>query len=464
MDELRQKAAETVKKYNLIPAGSRVCAAVSGGADSMALLCFLIELRGELDIELSAVNIEHGIRGKESIRDSEFVKDFCDKAGIPLKIFMVNTLKHAENTKQSAEAAARELRYKSFESLRGRVDRVALAHHRGDQAETVLLRLFRGSGAGLSGMEYIRDGFYIRPFLSVSRAEVMGYVSANKIPFVNDATNSDNAYDRNFVRNIVMPKVAERWQGAETAIARAAQNIAADNDYINGMMPEVTFEDGEALIETDKFSLHGAILNRLIFKALEKIGVEKDIEARHIGLIKELLKSGPTGAAVMLPQGAEAVKDYDGIAFTRHAGQNAPAYGGDFFAALEKGGFDAGNYALTFDIVSQKEYNETVRAKALNKDGINYFDAALIGDGAVIRPRMNGDVFTKFGGGTLPLSDYFIDKKIPARHRGRYPVIADGNRILCVCGVEISDGIRVGKKPVKIVRVTLVKKEQQSER
>ncbi len=455
MDEFRDKIINTIKRQNLIPAGAGVCAAVSGGADSMALLCFLLEARGELGITLSAVNIEHGIRGKESIRDSEFVKDFCFKAGIPLKIFMVNALKHAEATKQGAEAAARELRYKSFESMRGRVDLIALAHHRGDQAETILMRLFRGSGAGLSGMGYIRDGFYIRPFLSASRAEVMGYVTRNDIPFVSDSSNSDNTYDRNFIRNRIMPKVTERWQGAEAAIARAAVNIAADNEFIESMLPKVSFEDGEALIAAEKFDLHDALISRLIFRSLQAIGIEKDIEARHIGLIKELGKTGPTGAAVMLPQGASAVKDSDGVAFTLSGAAAAPVYGGSFSEAVKAGKFDAGNYVLKFEFVTQKEYNENVRERNRAAEGaVLYFDAGQVPCEAVIRPRMAGDVFTKFGGGTLPLSDFFIDKKIPSRKRANYPLIADGNRILCVCGIEISDGIRISKKSEKIVKVT----------
>ena len=472
MDEFKSKVLNTVNKHCLITQGSRVCAAVSGGADSMALLRFLMSVREALGFTLSAVNIEHGIRGRESIRDSEFVKNFCKEKDIPLQIFIVNAPKHAAETKQGIEAAARELRYRCFENLRKKADRLALAHHRGDQAETVLLRLFRGSGAGLSAMDYMRGNYYIRPFLDVSKAEILDYVSREKIPYVGDSSNSDDTYDRNYVRNRVMPPVAVRFPGAEAAIARAAANLRADNLYIESNLPPLRKEGGEAAIEFERFALPDALINRLIFKAFSLLGAEADIEERHINLIKELQREGESGAEIMLPRGLRAVKDYTCVSLLPPEAEDQTVPDSEFTDALAAGELVFGGRHLKLRLVSRKEYNDEItnyKSQITNKDSHNcalravhcalyktlFADIAAIPANAVIRQRLRGDRFRKFGGGAAPLSDFFIDKKVPARKRGGFPLIADGCEVLCVCGMEIGEKLKVTRKTAKILKITI---------
>ena len=453
MDGFKTRVLETISKHGLIKRGDRVCAAVSGGADSMALLCFLMEVRKETGLILSAVNIEHGIRGRESVRDSEFVKGFCKERDIPLQIFLVDAPKHARDTKQGIEAAARELRYRCFEKMRGGNDRLALAHHRGDQAETVLLRLFRGGGAGISGMDYVRDNFYIRPFLDVSKDEIREYALQNNIPFVTDSSNSDNSYDRNFVRNNILTAAGERFPGCEAALARAAAHIRADNLYIESMLPPVVFEGGEAGVDFEYFGLPDAIVNRLLFKAFAALGVETDIEERHISLIKGLQRDGESGAEIMLPHRLRAIKDYARVTIAPRGDDNKAIYGMPFSEALNLKEIAFGARKITFEFISRKEYNGSGPAAARRP---LYADGAAIPAGAIIRQRQDGDRFKKFGGGRVPLSDFFIDRKVPARHRGLFPLIAGADgEIFCICGMEISDKVKVTDKTKQILKITI---------
>lgn len=427
------KVLDLIKEQDLISPGDVVGVATSGGIDSMSLLHFLNSNKEKLDIEIVAIHVDHCIR-EVSYRDAEFVAEYCRNNRIRCHKFRVDALKIAEEKNIGIEQAAREARYKVFDSLvsKGIVDKIALAHHESDQAETILLHIFRGSGlSGASGMDYKR-GAYIRPFLDLSKDEVNRYAYMNELPYVEDETNADSSYSRNFLRNEIIPKLKTRWPGLEQNIINFSKACKEDDDYI---MSQSTFDavmvDANAVhIPLIYFVYPASIVNRVIMYSLNKIGINCDIERKHIAMIRNL-STADNGKKVNLPNGAVAIKEYEYLTVITHTKTVvADRY------PLETGKL---NFADLYEI-------NVKRTKSMSiTPGVQLLDCAKVPKKAIWRVREKGDMFTKFGGGTKTLRTYLIDKKVPSRLRDTLPVLADGNNILAILGVEISDTVRVDK-------------------
>lgn len=424
---------KTIKEYNLISEGDIIGVAVSGGSDSMSLLHYLHNLATEMDFEIVVIHIDHCIR-ESSSDDARFVIDYCKERMIRTYKFRIDVPKLAEQKKASLEEVARNARLGVFDALikKGVADKIAIAHNSRDQAETILINLFRGTGlAGVSGMEIVRDNVFIRPMLNTSKKAILDYVEKNRISFVEDETNKDNSYSRNYVRNLILPLIEERWQGAVDKIVNFGKDCYDDNNYISQFIltDAIIFEEKTAKIPCSYFIYPNAIISRIIFKALGKIGVNKDIERIHIEMIKNLGINGENGKKINLPLHISVFKEYDYVTITNKQKKiielNMPFKAGSF-------------YVESYGTVTVK------RVKVLTKEsGELLIDAKKVPKGAVWRLRQNGDIFNKFGGGTKKLKAYLIDKKIPARLRTSLPVLAVGNEVLVIAGVEISDSVKL---------------------
>lgn len=430
-----ENVIKDIKKHELIKAGERIAVACSGGKDSMSLLHYLWSKKEELGCEVVAVNIDHSIR-ENSENDSEFVINYCKKNNIKIYSFKVNAKQFAEDKKLSLEQGARECRYRVFKSLvsKNLVDKIALAHHLQDQAETILLNIFRGTGlVGASGMDYVRDNIYIRPLLSTSKNEISAYIESNEIPYVEDETNQENEFNRNYIRNAIMPLIRNRWSNADSAIANFGAVCRQDDEYIQSSISDTALvvEDGISRIYSSYFVYPDAYVFRLILRALKAIGLSTNVERKHLKLIKDMAIESENGTKISLPNGLSVIKEYNFITFTnRNVKPSSKTY--DF----AKGKLDISNFGLI----------ETVLTKKLTVGEFTHLvDMTKIPKDAVWRFRHDGDVFEKFGGGTKSLSDYLIDKKVPVRLRNSLPVLASKNEILIIAGVEISDKVKVDK-------------------
>ena len=203
--------------------------AVSGGVDSMVLL----DLMSKQSKNIVILNVEHGIRGEISRRDTLFVKKYADNLGISGIFKSVDAISYAKEKNISIELAARELRYQFFDSLiqSGVVDEIALAHHLDDQAETILMRIFRGTG--VRGLRGIVDRLgYIHPLISITKADILEYALRNKIPFVDDHTNLESDYTRNYIRNEIMPLVKEKYNDVLSSFDVLSKNAIEIEDYL----------------------------------------------------------------------------------------------------------------------------------------------------------------------------------------------------------------------------------------
>ena len=420
-----------------------VAVALSGGSDSMALLHFLSCAAEKHRFKVIALNVEHGIRGEDSEKDTEFVKDYCSKIGIPLLCYKVDSIKKAKESKLSIEQAARALRYECFYDAieSGKCSKVATAHHCGDNVESVLLNLFRGTG--IKGLTGIKDNFenkIIRPLLGVKKEDVIKYVKENNIPFVTDQTNFDDNYTRNFLRLNVIPKIKEVFPEVDVSISRLIDTATAEDEYLDDVAQSaLTQKDGKVEIA---IPIHRAVFMRAAVKALKLLGVEKDWERVHLIDAYSLVEK-ENGSSVNLPKGVVACREYDRITFYLEQDNN------DIEIPFRVGTFDFNGKTLD---VTPAELD-----KMDLKSGL-ILDADKLPKGTVIRTKRDGDVFKKFGGGTKSLGDFLTDKKIPRSERDRLPLLAYENKVLAVFGVAISDDVKVDGKTANAVKLEITAK------
>ena len=335
------------------------------------------------------------------------------------------------------------------------VDAVATAHHLNDNAETVLFNLARGSA--LSGMEGITDGRFladgdkwleiIHPMISVSREEIDAYISENNIPFVEDETNFTDDYTRNKLRHNVLTALEEAVPGAAKAIYRFSRLAADDEEYFDNLIQE------HKLIKKTRFGceiLHcneKVVFKRAVVKALVGMNT-KDYTSEHAQRLYDLqfAENGKKfeflGFTAFKEDGKITICDSymlkikkEGIPFKEHFCGEFSLWNDIFIHVSDGNGLEEN--MLAFEAAAEDDERIPKKLKVLK------FDADAMPETAVIRAMKEGDKFTKFGGGTKKLGDYFTDKKIPVRMRKQIPLIADGNEILAVGGVEISDKIKI---------------------
>lgn len=443
-----EKILEFVKKNKLIKAGEVIGVGVSGGIDSMCLLHFLNSNKEALDIDVVAIHINHGIR-EESDDEARFVVQKCKEMGVRVYKFTIDAPKIAREKKLSIETAAREGRYGVFEALvkKDIVDKVALAHHQSDQAETILMHIFRGCGvSGARGMEPIRDKIYIRPMLPVSKEHISDYANMFNIEYVEDSSNKDTSYTRNFLRNIVMKDILKKWPNAIEAINNFATSVSEDDEYIKSTINTNALMVDKKLVQMPCYYFKGksSVYSRISFKALALIGVDKDIERKHIEMIRDLALNGENGKKIKLPYEVTVSKEYDFLTF-----ENTYVERQELSRV-----FKIEDFAVTnFGTICLRR----VKTEKMGEHGALYFDNKKIPKGAKWRYREEGDIFEKFGGGTKKLKSFLIDRKVPVRLRDFIPVLAYGNEVYIVAGIEVSEKIKVDKASPTCLKLTIKK-------
>lgn len=377
--------------------------------------------------DFSVVTVNHSIR-PQAQADCDFVKDYCKQLNVECRVVSVDVPSYSKQRKLSEETAARILRYQALDGIQ--CDYVCLAHHMGDNVETVLMHILRGSGAqGACGIR-AQNGKYIRPLLDMTREQIEQYAKQYNVPFVHDYTNDETKYTRNFVRHNVLPLLKQLNSNAEQNIARFAENISEDCDYLDSLTDITTVDFGAdyARIPVALLQQPKPIALRTINKVFNGLGVFKDIERTHIESIIDLA-FGVGGRQVDLPFGYVAVSDYD------------------FVTIEQTSEVQTENFEIPFSVGKTPTPVGIVEVSQTPRDNALRFDLGKLPSGCVFRLRKQGDVFTKFGGGTKPLKKYLIDKKIPQRQRDSLLLIADNNEVYAICGVEISDKIKTEEKP-----------------
>lgn len=424
-------------KFNdkVIKSGTTVAVGISGGRDSVALLHYLKENKDKLNITLKGVLVEHGIR--ESAKDeSLWVQKLCKNWDIPLKVYSVNVPEYCKEQKLTIEQGARALRYDCFADAKnsGFCDYIATAHHLLDNVETVLMRVFRGTGIkGLSGIKDTRD-YFIRPILSTTREEIDEYIREHGLSYFDDETNADTVYTRNFIRHELVPKIREKYPKMEESILRLSRLASMDEEYFDEIVSDKIIKlDGNAWGVSIKDTKSPAVFSRLVRKAFSLLGVNQDVEDRHVELISALVK-GENGETLDMPYGVVVTKEYENLVF------------------YKKENVEFADIPLVYDdyeINNTGFHVEKINVREPNALCID-FDKA---EGAVFRTRKTGDYFKRFGGGTKSLGDYLTDIKLPVRRREKVIVLAKENEILAILGVEISEKVKIDKSTKKMIKL-----------
>ena len=427
----------------------RIAVGVSGGADSMVLLWALLDKQKQIGFYFEVVNINHHIRGAESDRDSLFVEEFCKKRKIPYKIIDVDVLKLKKDEKKTLEESARIARYNAFEKVmkQNKLNKLFLAHHKNDQAETILMHIFRGSGiSGASGIKDTKTTF--RPLLNFTKKEILNIAQEHGIDFVEDSTNEDTNYTRNFIRNKVIPQIEEVYPGLVDNICAFGKKCEGLQSFILSQIDEslILISDDEVVLNQRIFEFDKILVREYIKKAFEKIGVFSDIEAKHFSLVYEL-SSLEVNKEIYLPHEVVARKIYSGVKLYKNKSNSVVEEEYEF---IKNGKFKFGNdFVINTQVVKSDE--------VVYGEGALFVDATKISNTAIWRTRRNGDKFAKFGTGSKKLNDYLTNKKIDVLERDKIPVLASGESVLVILGDDISENVKIDATTDEIVKITFDK-------
>ncbi len=397
---MEHKLAAFIRKNGLLSGGETVCCAVSGGADSMALLWGMYLLREKLGITLEAVHFNHHLRGDESDADEAFVREFCDFHDIPLTV----SGSFVTAGDRGLEAAAREARYGFFRTLPGVV---ATAHTADDNAETVLMHLLRGTGLrGLGGIAPKAPGL-IRPMLDITRSEVEAFLAEHWISYRTDSSNRGDDFLRNRLRHHVMPLLKGENPSLAVQMSAMAQRLRQENTLLETLSTQIDFHSVPALAQADP-----ALRRRSLENLLKAAGLPEP-NSSHIAQAEALVFAQSPSAFARFPGGVLLRRRYEVLEWGAEAVVLEPR-------ALEVG-----------QTLELHEIGLTIRCTAQPENGsIPVYPQGPM----VVRSRQAGDTFTT-SGGTKSLKKRFADLKIPQHQRLAIPVIADAAGVLAVANL-----------------------------
>lgn len=418
-------------------ADKRIAIGVSGGRDSMCLLHAVVNCGAIKKSQILAVHVNHNLRTTAD-RDQQFVRDFCAQNGIPFETFSVNVALLASNKGVTREQAARSLRYGVFTELidSGRADAVMTAHHALDNAESVLMHLFRG--AGLDGACGMKSDKILRPFLNVYPNELDVYAADNGIAYVTDETNLIDNADRNFIRLRVIPLIEERYGGAVKSVNAFSDECKSVVDLLDGMIDYNQIYNNRGAVTVSDAALYSPLAARYMRAAVARFSLT-DITRERINSACALVNAR-TGATAELCKGLLAAREYGGVAIfipRLPCFAQVPIVCGSNF----------------IDGLCVKVERTACDPKSSSRGEVADMSAL---SGAVLRFKRDGDMFTPFGGKADKLSRYFIEHKIPKRLRGRIPLIARGNKIIAVVGMQVSQDAAVTESTRERARITLL--------
>lgn len=420
-----------------------VTVALSGGADSVLLLILLDRLAKKEGFPLSAVHVHHAIRGEEADKDADFCRSLCLRMAIPFHCAHVDVPAYAKTKHLGIEEAARILRYRAIddavETFSANV--AVTAHHAGDNLETMILNLIRGTGiTGLTGIPP-RRGRYLRPLLTLGKKDIVAALSEIGEPFVTDSTNGDRTFSRNFIREEILPPLLSRMPHAECSATRATQLLRRDAEYLDAVAEGFLSErfDGNGFSRDAFSSLHPAIASR-VFLLAEKKAFSGDLpvpKQKHVDDVISLARFGNTDFCVNLPGCVSAVGERARIYFRLtkaelHVQSSVRIDDGE---TLTPDGclLVLRNRKNSEFIVREKIVYKLLKQISFNRDTI-YQELYL-------RHRLPGDAY-RFGGMRRRLNTLLSDAKMAASEKDALWLLCDARGILWVPGFGIRDGCK----------------------
>jgi tRNA(Ile)-lysidine synthase len=436
-----------MRRKEFFHAGQRVGVAVSGGPDSVLLLHFMNMLALEKGLMLAAVHFNHRLRGAESDGDEASVRDLAASLGIEYLRGEAEVGRVARERHSNVEAVARELRYRFFFSLvdQGRLDRVATAHTANDQAETVLMRLLRGAGTrGLGGVYPVLDGKVVRPFLGLTRPEVMQEISARGLGYRVDSSNLNTRLQRNKIRKELLPLLAKEYNpGIVPLLNHLADRVRDDEACLERLArdrahPWRVHEGKEERIPIRALlEFPPAVARRVLRQMVQNVrGSSAGLAHEHIDSLRRFAAESQSGKVQTLPGGALARKEFSWLVINPAA--NAPV-GREFsYPVTLPGALVVRELGLTFRF---KILNRVEPGKAYNEDKLLGLDPQKLHGDLTLRNWRPGDSFCPLGSrGVRKLKELLREAKIPETRRQGWPVLLCAGRVVWVRGLPPEKG------------------------
>ena len=456
----------------MLTCGDRVIAGVSGGADSVCLFLMLLELREKIGFDLIAVHVHHGLRGEAADQDQQFVEALCEQHRIPLEIFRVNLESIAKKRKQSLEEAGRMVRREAFDSVCKKYggNKIALAHHQNDNAETLLWNLSRGTGLdGLGGIRPV-NGKFIRPLLCMNREEIEEYLAKRKQSYCIDETNAGTDYTRNKLRHLVLPILEEQVNSAAVRhMNETMEQIWELQEYmqeqVEAAYQECVQEHFEKAcwiqIQQKSFETFPELIKKMVIrKGMEQVGGKKrDLSHKHVDVMMELMNK-QVGRTLDLPYEMHAKRNYEGIRLEKQR---------TYSSGEEKKAGIIQECMAELNIPGETilaDRNLKLRCKILEKPKnlsikdipqkiyTKWFDYGIIKSSLYIRTRQAGDtIVIDEKGHQKKLKNWFVDEKIPKEVRDSQLLLAENNEILWVLGHRMSQAYQVKQSTKWILQI-----------
>ncbi|GMX67541.1 tRNA lysidine(34) synthetase TilS [Paenibacillus elgii] len=448
----------------LIEPGDGVVVAVSGGPDSVGLLHLLFALSGRYRLRLTVAHVNHGFRGAEADREAEMVKSLAGRWGLPVETTFIDMPRIIEETGRNSQAAARDKRYEFLFDVARRTGsrRIALAHHADDQAETLLMRLLRGTGpSGLSGIPVRRmaeNGLeLIRPLLRIYKADIIRYCEAEGLPYCTDSSNLERKYVRNQVRMDVLPFLSRYNEQLPAALNRLAETMAGEDDFMDREVQRICEQHVTRKNACYSFSakwftgVHVALQRRLIKLILNYLASDPDsmdflkVEQFRTAVLRER----PSNFRLEIGQNIALSREYDRIAVHTMVLRPLP-----YAYILREGQTELAIPETGVRLTLRSLDSEEGRPECTDA-WTACFDAEELAMPLTVRSRLPGDRMKPLGlNGTKKVKDMFIDAKVPPTLRETIPILADaGGSVLWVPGVRRSSAAAITGRTKRMLHI-----------
>ncbi len=454
---IEQKALKFIDENHLLEKGDKVLVAVSGGADSVFLLSFLLKFKNRFKIDVAAFHLNHKLRGKAAVQDEKFCIGFCAKNNIKLVCVSKDVKAYAKKLKLSIEEAGREVRYFELSNAAQKMKctKIATAHSASDNVETVLLNFVKGAGIrGLSGIPIKRNNI-IRPILCLSAEEIRKYLVENKIPFRVDSSNLDSDYERNFLRNEIIPKLKQRLNPRlEEKISNTSKIISEINSFIEKQIEQiiskaVKFDGKELRVNLKLTSKLDKSLLSIFLKSVIGNTFDTELSSENIfGLLK--LINSQTGNSVNLKEKLIASKERNELVIGHKLSSRTNN-------AIKK--IKVGQKVRVGDKIFSSTQVDRKMVKFTQDKSVEFISGDGLGNVFELRKWKAGDKFQPIGlKGTKKISDFLSDEKTSSINKKEFLVLTNSGKIVWVIELRIDEKFKVTSETKKILKLRITEK------
>ena len=457
MKTIEQKVLKFIDANSLIRKGDKILVALSGGPDSVFLLYFLKKYQSRLSASLAAFHLNHLLRGNDASMDEVFCKDLCASMNVPFYSVRKNVKQFALNKKVSIEEAGRILRYSELNKILKKIsfNLIATAHHSGDNAETVLLNLIKGTGLkGISGIPVKRNNV-IRPILLLSKDEILKYLQMNNVEFRIDSSNLQIDFERNFIRHELLPLIKKNLNPAvENSLFSSSQNFKSLYSYLlnvtNKVFGEVSLQDSVLKIPLDSLNTLNDNLLTFSLKEIVERNFSESLTYKDITSLKGLI-SKQTGRSINLSSGLIAFKERGEVKISRV--NNSREVNRNSISVVKGKEININGYTISVKPVKFEQIS-------MGKEKTREFISAdhILKDDFIVRNWRNGDLFFPIGmKGTKKISDFLNELKIESHKKKDQLLLLNGKKIVWVIGHRLDDRFKITKNTKNFLELYLKK-------